>query len=202
MQVIESVTFWIKNLKERDELAAQKLWNRYFDRIASLAKWVLSDRVKALSDEEDVAISVFHILCAGAADGKFEKLSDRNDLWLILFAMTKRKAVDYLRRETRQKRGGGNVINESAMNSNQSNDIDFGILDELIGDDPTPDFLLSAEEEFQRLVNSLQDDELKKIAVWKMEGHMNKEIAKKLSVSEKTVERKLELIRKLWLRKR
>jgi DNA-directed RNA polymerase specialized sigma24 family protein len=36
------------------------------------------------------------------------------------------------------------------------------------------------------------------VAVWKMEGYSNAEIAAKLPCVERTVERKLKLIRSLW----
>jgi DNA-binding NarL/FixJ family response regulator len=37
------------------------------------------------------------------------------------------------------------------------------------------------------------------VAVWKMEGQTNREIAEKLGCVEQTVERKLRSIRRLWL---
>jgi DNA-binding CsgD family transcriptional regulator len=36
------------------------------------------------------------------------------------------------------------------------------------------------------------------VALWKMEGHTNEEIAAKLQRSAGTVERKLQLIRRIW----
>jgi DNA-directed RNA polymerase specialized sigma24 family protein len=39
---------------------------------------------------------------------------------------------------------------------------------------------------------------LQAIAVWKMEGHTNHEIAAKLGCAPSTVERRLQLIRQIW----
>ncbi len=55
--------------------------------------------------------------------------------------------------------------------------------------------------EFRRLMDRL-DGELRQIAVWKMEGYTNGEIADKIGRSEPTVERRLRRIRRLWERDR
>ena len=48
------------------------------------------------------------------------------------------------------------------------------------------------------LLDRLQDDILRRIAVAKMEGYSNDEIARQLGVQTRTIERKLKLIRELW----
>jgi DNA-directed RNA polymerase specialized sigma24 family protein len=52
-------------------------------------------------------------------------------------------------------------------------------------------------EEYQRLLGGLGDAALRSVAVWKLEGYTNKEIAGRLGCSEPTVERRLRLIRKM-----
>jgi DNA-directed RNA polymerase specialized sigma24 family protein len=44
----------------------------------------------------------------------------------------------------------------------------------------------------------LPDDELRSIAVWKMEGLTNEEVDDRLGCAAPTVERRLRLIRKTW----
>jgi DNA-directed RNA polymerase specialized sigma24 family protein len=53
-------------------------------------------------------------------------------------------------------------------------------------------------EEFQRQLARLPSDELRAIALGKMEGHTNAEIAARLGCTDKTVERRLKLIRDRW----
>jgi DNA-directed RNA polymerase specialized sigma24 family protein len=48
------------------------------------------------------------------------------------------------------------------------------------------------------LLGQLGDDELRAIAVWKMEGLTNQGIATRLGCALPTVERRLRLIRKTW----
>ena len=45
---------------------------------------------------------------------------------------------------------------------------------------------------------TLEDDGLRQIAVWKMEGYENDEIARRLGCGVRTVERKLGVIRAIW----
>jgi DNA-directed RNA polymerase specialized sigma24 family protein len=68
----------------------------------------------------------------------------------------------------------------------------------LIGREPEPAVAAQLVEEYERLLDSLDDDVLRSVAVWKLEGHTNKEIAGKLGRSLATVERKLRLIRDAW----
>jgi len=53
-------------------------------------------------------------------------------------------------------------------------------------------------EECQRLLEMLGDDQLRSVALWKMEGYTNEEIAGKLGCAVATVERRLRLIRRIW----
>jgi DNA-directed RNA polymerase specialized sigma24 family protein len=69
---------------------------------------------------------------------------------------------------------------------------------DLIGREPEPAVAAQLVEEYERLLHSLDDDVLRSVAVWKLEGNTNKEIAGKLGRSPATVERKLRLIREAW----
>jgi DNA-directed RNA polymerase specialized sigma24 family protein len=53
-------------------------------------------------------------------------------------------------------------------------------------------------EDLQRRLDSLGDDQLKTVAVWKLEGYSNEEIAQRLGRTLRSVERKLQVIRSLW----
>ncbi len=53
-------------------------------------------------------------------------------------------------------------------------------------------------EECQRLLEQLDDDGLRTLALAKMEGYSNKEIAGQVGCSVRTVERRLKLIRDTW----
>src|SRR5262249_52306083 len=95
--------------------------------------------------------------------------------------------------ERRLKRGGGKVVGEDVLALE-----DVPGLDRIIGDEPTPEFAAQVAEEFQRLLARLTKPELRSIALWKMDGYTNAEIAARLGCAKVTVERRLALIRSLW----
>jgi DNA-directed RNA polymerase specialized sigma24 family protein len=53
-------------------------------------------------------------------------------------------------------------------------------------------------DEFQALLNQLSDEDLRTIALRKLEGFTNDEIAAQLGCTVRTVGRRLSLIRSLW----
>src|SRR5262245_27439563 len=61
-----SVSHWIGLLKTGDPIAAQKLWEGYFERLVRLARSRLRDLPRRAADEEDVALSAFDSFCRGA----------------------------------------------------------------------------------------------------------------------------------------
>jgi DNA-directed RNA polymerase specialized sigma24 family protein len=67
-----------------------------------------------------------------------------------------------------------------------------------VGNEPTPELAAQLVEQYQILLERLGDDKLRQIAVWKLEGWTNGEIAGKLNCSRRTVIRKLETIRLIW----
>jgi len=182
-----AVSQWIAGLKEGEANAAEKLWEAYFRRLVLLARKKLQDAPRRAADEEDVALSAFKSFCLGAEQGRFPQLSDREGLWALLVAITVHKTVDYLRHERRQKRGGGSAEPLSAVH-----------LDEIIGQEPTPEFALRISDQLQELLARLDDEMLRTIALRKMEGYTVEEIAARLNCVPRTIKRKLQRIRALW----
>jgi DNA-directed RNA polymerase specialized sigma24 family protein len=192
-----SVTHWIGRLKAGDEAGAQKLWEYYFTRLVALARKKLQGASRRSADEEDVALSAFDSFCRGAGRGQYCQLSDRDNLWQLLVVITARKAVDLLQYERRQKRGGGQVHVDATPAGGE----DAGknaILEQVLSREPSPEFAAQVAEECQRLLQRLRDAELRQLALWKMEGYSNDEIAVKMSCVPRTIERRLRLIRSLW----
>jgi RNA polymerase sigma factor (sigma-70 family) len=194
-----SVTRFIAELKGGEHEAAAALWGRYFERLVRLARRQLGDVPRRIADEEDVALSVMGSLCEGAKRGRFEQLTDREDLWKLLVVITKQKTVDLIRHNTRQKRGEGQVRGESVFLEKGEGGEPAG-LDQFFGDEPTPEFLAALGEQHRRLLDGLPDETLRRVALWKMESYTNEEIAEKLGVALATVERKVKRIREKWLK--
>ena len=68
----------------------------------------------------------------------------------------------------------------------------------MAGPEPTPEFAAEMVEAVDRLFDQLDDDELRQIALHKLEGCTNEEIAGKIGRALPTVERRLRLIRERW----
>jgi DNA-directed RNA polymerase specialized sigma24 family protein len=150
-----------------------------------------------MADEEDVAICAFTAFLRGVEAGRFSQLEDRNDLWRILVMLTERRAFDQIRAELTTKRGGGHVRGDSALFcTSESGDAEG--FDQLAAAEPTPAFAVQASEQLQRLLRQLKNDELQRVAIAKMEGYTNIEIAEQLGKSVSSIERKLSLIRDIW----
>ena len=103
------VTLWIKSVEAGDDSSAGQLWSYCFPKLLSYSKKKLPDHLRRALDEEDVALSAFKSFCLAAAKGSFPQLEGRDDLWKLLLCIANRKAQNYVRRELREKRGGGQV---------------------------------------------------------------------------------------------
>ena len=199
-----SITHWLGDLRGGDLAAAQPIWERYFGRLVVLARGKLQRQrlPRAEADEEDAALSAFNSFCAGVAQGRFPQLADREDLWRILMTITVRKAYAQVQRQKRLKRGGGRVVEEAALRG-QSGDSPFDAsaagLDMMAGAEPTPEFAAMIAEEYRLLLDALEDDGLRQVAISRMEGYTCDEIAAQLGCARRTVARRLDLIRKTWL---
>jgi DNA-directed RNA polymerase specialized sigma24 family protein len=189
------VTHWLDLLKAGDRAAVQPLWERHFRLLVVRARAALGTAPRRAADEEDVALSAFHSFCRGAEQGRFPQLNDRHDLWRLLLTLTARKAAHQVRDEFRAKRGGGKVSAEAELGPADDGE---AALARVVGSEPTPQFAAQVAEEYRRLLDKLGDPDLRAIAVWQMEGDTVEDIARRLGRSERTVARKLAVIRDLW----
>lgn len=191
------ISQWLSELKRGEEQSAGKLWEQYFARLVRMASRKLGGTSKRVADEEDVVVSAFDSLYRGAAAGRFSQVTDRDELWRLLVTITAQKSVDLIRKVNSKKRGGGTVRGDSVFRSkgNQSGDMSF---DRVAGQDPSPQFIAMLNEQYDVLLSSLRDDTLRRIAILRMEGYANEEIAENVGISLRSVERKLKLIRDEW----
>ncbi len=197
-----SVTRWLGDLKGGDQDAARPLWDRYFQRLVSLARARLrAARCGPGADEEDAALSAFGSFCDGAVRGRFPRLDNRDDFWRLLVKITTNKVFDQARRYGRLKRGGGHVHDEAAL-VGLGLAGEFASLDTISGTDPDPAVAASGAEQYHRLLEALGADELRRVALLIVEGHTLKDIAVQLGCCRRTVVNRLGLIRRIWERRR
>jgi len=196
-KAVGSVTLLLTGLRQGDRLAAILVWQRYYDRLVHLARKKLQQSSRRVADEEDVVLSAFEAFCRGTEHGRFPQLDDRDDLWQVLVMLTARKAANQIKHLARQKRGGGALQGESVFGMNADAEMIQG-LEQVVGNEPSPEFAALTAESCGELLARLKDDELRQIALAKLEGYTNDEIAKQLRVKTRTIERKLQAIRETW----
>lgn len=143
-------------------------------------------------DEEDVALSVFRTLFRRAEAGGFSQLEDRQDFWRLLITITERKVTKCVRNQRRMKRGSGHIRNESV-----SSDDTFAGMQNIASKEPTPEFVASMAETVDQLLGML-DEENRTIALARLEGYSNEQIADQIDRSVATVERRIKMIRSRW----
>ncbi|TWU28183.1 ECF-type sigma factor [Bythopirellula polymerisocia] len=184
-----NISHWIELVKAGDSAAATRIWQHYFDRLVRSVRARLNGQNRAVSDEDDIVLSVFDSFYNAAENGRFPDLSDRDDLWRLLLRMAARKVVDKRRHDLRQRRGG-NVRLHSLDHAGEDKQVI-----EAIGDEPSPEMELMMQESVEQLFSHLGVGQIRDLAVAKLEGYTNAEIAQRFGCSERTIERRLNLIR-------
>jgi len=191
-----SITRWIEQIRGGESSAVPGVWNRYFSRLAEIAQTGMANSPGRSVDGEDLASAVLETVCRKVSVGQFPDLHDRDDLWVLLLAITRCRVASQKRYDLCQKRGGGRVLLATDVQAFQSDNFD---LNNFAGSEPTPDSVASLRDSCNHLLGkALRDDKTKAIAVLKLEGLSNAEIAERLDVVVRTVERKVKMIRSLW----
>lgn len=189
-----SVSVWLARFcGPNREQAAAALWNAYAPRLAALARRVLGTSRQRAFDAEDIVQEAFGAFFNAVEAGQYPAVANRAELWRLLAEITRNRAIDFLKGEARAKRAGGRLRGESAFEGATASSP--AGLDELPDDVP---FGWEFDLDCAEFLDSLEP-ELQEVARLRLAGFSNKEIASRLGRVEKTVERKLGLIRARWL---
>ncbi len=188
-----SVTVMIQQLKESNSEAANAIWKRFFHHLLPLARAKLKGLSDRGVDEEDVLVSVFDRFFAAAKEDRFARLNDRDDLWQILLMLTDRKVSERYRRSHAQKRGGGQVASLDGVPEGQAAD-----WRELVDVELPHEYVVAFNDNLQHAITALEEEKTRNVALFKLEGYENREIAERLGISLSSVERKLRVIREKW----
>ncbi len=182
-----SVSRLLGGLRDGDEESVRQLWQRYFQPLVHLASARLSANGGRTADAEDVALDAFFSLCQQlgrpTSAQRFPQLHNRTHLWKLLACFTIREAFDLAKKETRRR---AVVADEAALGVEG--------FAPFAGREPPPEFAAAVAD----LLEYLPSDQLRAVALSKMEGRTNPEIARHLGCAVSTIERKLQVIRLLW----
>ncbi len=192
----DDITAWIASSQNGDEEAAARIWDKYFHDLVSYARRKLSAMPRRAADEEDVVLSAMNSFFLGARNGNFHP-ADRDELWRLLATITVRKATAGLRKHYAQKRGSGAVRGESVFGGFPDANSEFGI-NAVLDDRQLPEMSLKLATTCDEMLQRLGEESLRKVAVLRLEGFSDAEIAEKLDCSVVTVKRKMVRIRDKW----
>jgi RNA polymerase sigma factor (sigma-70 family) len=179
----QSVTRLIRAAQHDQASAVGPLMAVYFDRLVQLARRRLQNLPGLANYDEDLALRSFYSVYRRLRDpARPLQLTGRDDLWRLLAARTISRAIDLIRRHRPGEIPGGHD------------------LEQLLTREPTPEEAAATADECRRLLDLLGEPQLRQVALWKVEGYTNEEIAALLDCVPRTVERKVSRIRLLWQR--
>lgn len=189
-----SVTNWLRAMEAGDDDAAHRIWNRYSDEMRSVARRRMR-RLKRrdIVDEDDIVISAYATLCLAARKGQLAKVLNRQDLWGLMVVATLQqigKRGQYLKAE---KRNPGMVVNQADARD------EFGSrLERIISNAPGAESAAIQAERTEQLLAKLANPDLRTVAVLRLAGYSNEEIAAEMGFTRRTSQRMLALIRLCW----
>jgi RNA polymerase sigma factor (sigma-70 family) len=177
----QSITRLIRAAQSDRNSAVGPLLAVYFERLVQLARKRLQDLPGLANYDEDLALRSFYSVYRRVRDPQRPlQLTGRDDLWRLLATRTISRAIDLIRRHRPEEVPG-----------------DYNP-EQILTREPTPEEAAATADECRRLLELLDDPELRQIALWKVEGFTNEEIAARLDCVPRTVERKVGRIRLLW----
>lgn len=191
-----SVTAWLQPLQAGDPAAAEYVWRRYFGRSVNLARQGLAGLRDTARDAEDVALSAMNALFQQAKQQEAAGLRDRHDLWRLLSTCTLNRTRNLMRDSLRAKRSLGGEHPEPSPEE-LDRELRLRVAQEL---DPAEAVMVA--DEIRNLLNLLDVEDptqrLRQVALWKLDGCTDREVAVRMNCTRKTVCARLALIRAVW----
>lgn len=191
-----SVTRMYRGAAAGDRDAERKLFERFFEVVSRLVDQKLGDLPRKTADEEDVAQEVMLDALTGIRENRFRDLHNRKDLWQIVWDLINKRSIDLARSLYRQKHDVRREVSGDRIGagSDSSNDSQLFVPTDDFED---PEFIVNETRE--TLLASLDDPELRSIAVRKCDGMTSAEIADELQVTTSRIDFKWKVIRANWM---
>jgi RNA polymerase sigma factor (sigma-70 family) len=186
-----SISTWIGRLRLGDAAAAGHLWQRYHARLIELARQNLIAPLRG--EAEDVVSLAFCSFVQAMQLGRYPDITHRDQLWRMLLTLTLNQSRRLNRDAGRQRRDIRRTLYAADLF-----DLPDADLDRLAGSEPDPALAAQINDELRDLLERLPED-LRVVAVDVLAGWTVAEIANRLKVCVRTIQRRLERIRQFWL---
>jgi RNA polymerase sigma-70 factor (ECF subfamily) len=172
-----------------DQDAARALFDRFVDRLLSLARGRIGHRLASRFDAEDVVQSVFRTFFTRLRKDEFD-FHEQDDLFKLLVRITVHKTLRAIAHHRAAKRDPG----QEAPQPDDSADRDY--LTQVLDAEPSPDTLVTFMDQLDHFLQQLPPLE-RQILELRLQGHGTDEIAEKVGVYDRKVRRVLERVRAL-----
>ena len=170
----------IDQLLERSDPAERLLVDRYTQKLLQVARRKLPERFRGRVDPEDIVQSVYRSFFKRLRDEEFS-FADSLDIWRLLIVMTLHKVNNTIKFHMRDRR---DVRREqTATQSTAAREFPQNV-------EPGPEDLAVLCDLLEQLMAELPE-EYRQIVTLRLEGHSTEEIASKVSLSQRTVQRVL-----------
>lgn len=183
---IGSVTVWVKQLPAGDLAAQEAIFRRYQEPLVCYAAFRLKQLGVRATEADDIAQEVFMGLFRRTGDGKMPNLIDRDDLWLKLRRICGDRVKDARRKRT--------LATESALGDGVDVSV-VGLAN--VAEQHFDDCVLTLEHGLLQHYLRQRSPDLPEIASLRMQGYSIDQIAEKLQLPPRTVDRRVQWINEL-----
>jgi RNA polymerase sigma-70 factor (ECF subfamily) len=166
-------------LRNGDQSAATRIYERYREALIALARTKMSRRVQRREDPEDVVQSVYRSFFLRQREGRFQ-LAGWDSLWNLLTVITARKCVNRTEYHLAKRRtAAGEVEAGSGVHTRE-------VLDDIVGREPTPPEAAMLTETLEEIFRALKP-KYRPIIELSLQGYTTEEIAARTDQGETTV---------------
>lgn len=177
----------IERARRGDESAARQIHDQYIDRLLTVARRRISQRLASRVDPEDIVQSVFRTFFVRVKDGQFA-FEDQDDLCKLLLRITVHKTLRQVAYHKAAKRDPSLETPHGEHHREQ--------LMALYDQEPTQEATAAFIDQLEHFLNQLQPNE-RKILEMRLQGHSNEDIAKALNIYDRKIRRTIEHIRSI-----
>jgi DNA-directed RNA polymerase specialized sigma24 family protein len=188
-----SVSGWIAMIRQGKSEAMEPLVKRYFERLSKFADRRLRSGQNVSDAGEDVANLVIQNVTSAIQDGQYPALTDRNDLWLVLMIAAQRRVIDCKRNESFKEDHHTSIRNLTDLMESMNLD-----LDEYLGEEDDQQRGLELVDFWEEMIKKLPEEIMRTVASHKLQGLGNREIARKMIMTPKRIDRIVHKIRDRW----
>jgi len=180
IRMVNEESVWLHSVVELQDGYEADAVARFSSRLIALARSRMPERLRGRVDPEDVVQSVFRSFFTGNQAGEFV-FEESSDVWRLLAAITYRKVQQTIRHHHRQRRDVAREIPEDSVPPNTESAATASSLA----------MMVELIDQLTRLI----PERHREILSLRLENYSVEEIADRVGVSTRTVERALAMIR-------